>query len=73
MQLIATRRYSHLDGDTLESREVRDTLVRVGENAFFLHTTSAEDFEKECLVRLDSRAALLWINETSDKFGLNWD
>src|SRR4051812_34047803 len=41
MQLIATRKYSPLAPDTLEAWELRHALVRVGENEFFLYTTSA--------------------------------
>ena len=34
--------------------------------------TPGEDFAEERLIWLDSRAALLWINQAADDYGLNW-
>jgi pyocin large subunit-like protein len=73
MHLVATRKYPFLATQTLAERQARDSLFRVGENEFFLHMTSGEDFKEERLIRLDSRAALLWISQTADDFGMNWD
>ena len=44
----------------------------IGENEFLLHMTSEAGTEEDRLVWLDSRAALLWINQTTDEYGTNW-
>ena len=73
MQLIESRIYPFLCAQTLAERQARDSLFRIGENEFLLHMTSAADTEEDRLVWLDSRAALLWINQTTDEYGTNWE
>lgn len=73
MHLVATRKYPFLAAQTLTECQARDSLFRVGENDFLLHMTSGEDLGEERLIRLDSRAALLWISEAADEYGINWD
>jgi hypothetical protein len=73
MQLIATRKYWLLDAETLTERAARDTLLKVGETAFLLHMILGGDCKTERLVQLDARSALLWINQTADDYGLNWE
>jgi hypothetical protein len=73
MHLVATRKYPFLAAQTLTERQARDSLFRVGGNEFLLHMTSGEGFEEERLIRLDSRAALLWISQAADDYGMNWD
>jgi hypothetical protein len=72
MQLISSRSYPFLDAETLEERKARDTLLKVGENHFLLHMT-AEAAIEERLVRLDCRAALLWINQEEREYGMDWE
>ena len=67
MMLVATRRYSFLDAQTLAERQARDTLFRYGENSFLLHMTPGEG-ENDQLIWLDSRAALLWINQSAEDY-----
>jgi hypothetical protein len=72
MHLVITRKYPFLAAQTLTERQARDSLFRVGEHEFLLHMTPGEDFAEERLIWLDSRAALLWINQAADDYGLNW-
>jgi hypothetical protein len=73
MHLIATRKYAFLDAETLMERQARDSLLKTGENEFLLHMTSGDTLEDERLISLDARCALLWINQTIDECGLNWE
>lgn len=73
MLLIASRKYSFLGAQTLIEQTASDTLLKTGENAFLLHMTSGDGFERERVVQLDARSALLRINQTPDEYGLNWE
>ena len=73
MHLVATRKYAFIATQTLAECQARDSLFRFAENEFLLHMTSDEDLEDERLVWLDTRAALLWINQTTDEYGINWE
>jgi len=73
MQLVATRKYPFLATQALTEGEARDSLFRIGDNKFLLHMTSGEDLGEDRLIWLDSRAALLWINQAVDDYGMNWD
>ncbi|MEH2487106.1 hypothetical protein [Bradyrhizobium sp. AZCC 2230] len=73
MHLVATRKYAFIATQTLAECQARDSLFRFAENKFLLHMTSDEDLEDERLVWLDTRAALLWINQTTDEYGINWE
>ena len=68
MKLVATHEYSFLDVQSLIERRARDTLFRCGENSFLLHMTPGEG-EEDQLLWLDSRAALLWINQSVEEYG----
>ena len=72
MQLIASRTYSFLDDQTLVERQARDSLLRVAENEFLLHMTSDGGATEDRLLWLDARAALLWINQEPEEFGVDW-
>jgi hypothetical protein len=72
MQLISSRTYPYLDTQTLVERQARDTLLRINENEFLLHMTSDDCVEEERLVWFDCRAALLWINQEAEEFGIDW-
>jgi hypothetical protein len=71
MQLIDSRSYSFLCAQTLAERQARDSLFKIGENEFLLHMAE-EDTEEDRLFWLDSRAALLWICQTIDEYGMDW-
>ncbi|UPJ44167.1 hypothetical protein IVB40_09050 [Bradyrhizobium sp. 40] len=68
MRLIASRKYSFVDAETLIERQ--DTLFRLGERSFLLHITPGEG-DHDQIVRLDCREALLWLNQSTDDFGTN--
>jgi hypothetical protein len=73
MQLIASRTYAFLDAQTLVEIEARDSLLRVGENEFLLHMMSDGGATEDRLRWLDCRAALLWINQEPEEFGVDWE
>lgn len=73
MHLVVTRKYSFIAVQTLTECQACDSLFRVAENEFVLHMNSDDESEEERLVWLDTRAALLWINESTDEHGLNWE
>jgi hypothetical protein len=73
MQLIDSRTYSFVCAQTLAERQARDSLFKISENEFLLHMTSEEDTEEDRLFWLDSRAALLWISQTTDEYGMDWE
>jgi len=73
MQLIASRTYSFLDAQTLVEIQARDSLLRVGENEFLLHMMSDGDATEDRLLWFDGRAALLWINQEPEEFGVDWE
>jgi hypothetical protein len=70
MQLLASRSYQFLDADSLEERSAQDRLFRCSDGDFVLYMTAAE--EEDRVVRLDTRAALAWINAPPEDFGLEW-
>ena len=72
MQLISSRTYPFLDGQTLVERQARDTLLRIDENEFLLHMMSDDDVGEERLVWLDCRSALLWISQEAEEYGIDW-
>jgi len=68
MRLVATHEYSFLDVQTFTERRASDRLFRYGENSFLLHMTPGES-ENDQLFWLNSREALLWINQGPDEYG----
>jgi hypothetical protein len=72
MQLLASRTYTFIDSQSLVECQARDTLFRV-DGSFVLHMSSRDrPDDDDRLVWFDSRAALMWINATSDEFGAEW-
>ena len=72
MQLISSRTYPVLDADSLTEYVGRDTLFR-SPNGFLLHMASQGNGNgEERVLRLESREALIWLNETPDEFGSFW-
>lgn len=72
MQIVASRTYTFLDSQTLLEGFARDTLFKAGENNFLLYMAT-EDSPNDRVLRLDSRSALLWINQEEDEYGINWE
>lgn len=73
MQVISSRTYPFLDTQTLLERYACDTLLRVGENEFLLHMTHGDGDESSRLIWLDTRSALLWLNQDPEDYGIDWD
>lgn len=74
MRLLASRTYPFVDRLWLEERLARDTLFRTGDDEFLLYMETPGSVEGvDRLVRLNCRAALLWINETTEEFGMEWE
>ena len=73
MLLLASRTYPFLDSLSLVEHQARDTLFRIGSDKFLLHMAARDSAEADDrLVWLDCRAALLWINATTEEYGLEW-
>ena len=73
MELLSSRSYPFIDSQSLVECQARDSLFRTHDGAFLLHLSSGKkstDYDQ--LIWLDSRSALIWINEAPDKFGMEW-
>jgi hypothetical protein len=73
MQLIASHTYPFLDAQTLVERQAHDSLLRIGENEFLLLMMSNGGATEDRLFWLDCRAALLWISQEPEEFGIDWE
>ena len=74
MQLLASRTYPFIDSGSLEEHQARDTLFRTDDGAFVLHFSSSHTLNVgDRLVWLNCRAALIWINHTTEDFGAEWE
>ncbi|HXN66729.1 MAG TPA: hypothetical protein VN926_03645 [Bradyrhizobium sp.] len=72
IKLLASRRYPFIDSDALVERQARDTLFRIPDGSFFLHLSNDKAADEDRLVRIDSRAALIWLNANPEEFGIEW-
>jgi hypothetical protein len=73
MQLIASHSYPIIDEQTLGEYVARDSLFRSDDGSFFLYMAAAGQTEgEERILLLNSRDALLWLNEKPDTFGSYW-
>jgi hypothetical protein len=74
MQLLASRTYSFIHSESLEEHQARDSLFRTDGGAFVLHLSSSHAPNVgDRLVWLNCRAALTWINNTTEDFGAEWE
>ena len=71
IKLLASRTYPFLDSDALVERQARDTLFRMPDGSFLLHLSN-EVTREDRLVRIGSRAALIWLNANPEEFGIEW-
>ena len=72
IKLLASRRYPFIDSDALVERQARDTLFRMPDGSFLLHLSNDEAAAEDRLVRIDGRAALIWLNANPEEFGVEW-
>lgn len=74
MDLLVSRIYSFIDSESLVEHRARDSLFRMEDGRFLLHLSSVDaPGEGDRLLWIDSRAALMWINEEPDEFGKEWE
>jgi hypothetical protein len=75
LQLIAARTIPFVDSNSLEERRAREALFRGEDGSFFLYLTAGDISRgaEERLVSLDSRYALIWINEDADSIASFWE
>jgi hypothetical protein len=74
MQLLASRTYPFIDSESLEENQARDSLFRTDRGAFVLHLSSSRTpNDGDRLVWLSCRSALIWINNTTEDFGTEWE
>jgi hypothetical protein len=67
MQMIASRTIPFLDDQTLAPGEVREALFRDERCGFILYLSDglAPSDTSETIIRLDTREALIWLNQMS--------
>lgn len=74
MQLIASRNYPFLDSESLEEHQACDSLFRTDDGTFLLYIASSHSpVIGDRLLWLSCRDALIWINNTPDDFGEEWE
>lgn len=74
MQLISSRTIPFLDTETLTASEAREALLRDHNGGFILYLSDGapSSKQKERMIRLDLRAALIWLNEPAQEQGSFW-
>lgn len=74
MKLIASRIIPFIDGDSLEERSGREALFRGEDGGFVLYLSDSDSLSgaDERLIALDSRDALIWLNESAEASGSFW-
>jgi hypothetical protein len=74
MQMIYSRNIPFIDTQSLAPCQAREALFRDANNRFILYlsdSVNASNME-ERIIRLETREALIWLNETSDDGGAFW-
>lgn len=73
MQLMVSRSFPFIDAQTRAEYVARDALFRTVDGVYLLYMASGRPVEpEERIVFLDSRGALLWLNEIPDPRGSYW-
>lgn len=72
IKLVASRTYPFIDFDALVERHARDTLCRMPDGSFVLHLSTDKAANDDRVVRIDTRAALIWLNAGPEEFGTEW-
>jgi hypothetical protein len=75
LKLIASRIIPFIDCGSLQERSAREALFRDEGGAFVLYLSDSDSLSDadERLIVLDSRNALLWINESVEARGSFWE
>lgn len=74
MDLLVSRIYPFIDTESLVEYRARDSLFRMEDGRFLLHLSSIDaPGVTDRVLWIDSRAALMWVNEEPDEFGKEWE
>jgi len=74
MQLLCTRSIPVLDAQSLDCREAKEALFRDGDRfVLYLSDGAPPPSCRERLISLNSREALLWLNENPAEPGSFWE
>ena len=74
LKLIASRIIPFIDGNSLEERTAREALFRGQDGGFVLYLSDSDSLSSadERVMALNSRDALIWINEGAEACGSFW-
>jgi hypothetical protein len=72
MQLMVSRHYPVVDAQAHTEYVARAALFRTAEGSYCLYLAKGQVEGEERVLFLDSRDALLWLNETPDALGSYW-
>jgi hypothetical protein len=74
MQIIYSRKVPFIDVQSLAPRQAREALFKDANNGFILYLSDGVNSAnmEERVIRLETREALIWLNETSDDGGAFW-
>jgi hypothetical protein len=74
MQMIFSRTIPFIDVQSLAPGEAREALFKDANNGFILYLSDGVNSSamEERIIRLGTREALIWLNETSDDGAAFW-
>jgi hypothetical protein len=78
MQMISSRTIPFIDVQSLASGQAREALFRDENNGFILYLSDGlpdgarSSNMEERIIRLETREALIWLNETAEDGGAFW-
>ena len=74
MQMIYSRNIPFIDAQSLAPCQAQEALFRDANNGFILYLSDGVNSSgtEERIIRLETREALIWLNETSDEVGAFW-
>jgi hypothetical protein len=74
MQMIYSRNIPFIDVQSLAPCQAREALFKDANNGFILYLSDGMNSltMEERIIRLETREALIWLNETSDDVGAFW-
>jgi hypothetical protein len=74
MQMIFSRTIPFIDVQSLTPGQAREALFKDANNGFILYLSDGVNSSnmEERIIRLETREALIWLNETSDDGAAFW-
>jgi hypothetical protein len=75
MQMLCSRTIPFLDSQSLALSEAREVLFRKEDNTFVLYLSDGAPSSgpEERIIILETREALIWLNEPSQEQGSFWN